>query len=49
MSRMKLETISVHQEEDFEFCFKDGDLFWGHAILVRGNLKKGIENAEIAG
>jgi hypothetical protein len=48
-SKMKLESISMEPNGDFEFWFDDGDLFWGHAIRVSGNLSDGPTDAEIAG
>jgi hypothetical protein len=40
-SRITLETISVATNGEFEFWYNDGDLFWGHSIVVRGNLENG--------
>ena len=36
-------------EQDFEVWFADGDLFWGHEILVYGNWKDGPLYAEMHG
>mgnify|MGYP000913203637 FL=1 len=36
--RLTLESITVMDLGDIEFWFNDGDLFWGHSILVSGNL-----------
>lgn len=47
--RIELQSISMDEEGWFEFCFGDDDLFWGHAILVRGTLEDGPEDADIAG
>jgi hypothetical protein len=47
--RMRLEAISINEGGNFEFCFADGNLFWGHVILVRGNLTEGPTGADIAG
>jgi hypothetical protein len=41
VSRITLEMISVASEGDFEFWYNDGDLFFGHSIVVRGNLELG--------
>ncbi|MBD3675217.1 MAG: DUF2262 domain-containing protein [Planctomycetaceae bacterium] len=38
LERMELVAISVDDEE-FEFSYDDGDLFWGHMIYARGNLR----------
>jgi hypothetical protein len=47
--RMKLESISISGDGDFEFWHNDGDLFWGHSIQIRGNLKEGLTDADIPG
>jgi len=44
-SKTKLESISIESNGDFEFWFDDGDLFWGHAIRVCGNLSGGPKDA----
>lgn len=46
---MKLDSISVQPEGDFEIFFFDGDMFWGHCIIVRGNTKGEFFSADIAG
>ena len=48
-SRMTLESISVDPDGRFEFFFNDGDLFWGHIIVVSGTLANGPTDADIAG
>lgn len=48
-TRMKLETITVYPDEEFEFWHHDGDLFWGHSILISGNLTDGPYYADIPG
>src|SRR3954467_7230172 len=47
--RMRLESISVNGDGSFEFFHDDGDLFWGHTIIVGGNLRDGPTSAQIAG
>lgn len=49
VSQMTLESISVHPDGSFEFWHDDGDLFWGHSIVVRGNLADGPTDADIPG
>jgi hypothetical protein len=49
LSRMILESISVYNDGRFEFWHNDGDLFWGHAIQVRGNTRDGLTGADICG
>lgn len=46
---MKLDSISVYPEGDFEVFFFDGDMFWGHSIIVSGNINGDLNSAEIAG
>lgn len=48
-ARMKLQTITVHSDGAFEFWHDDGDLFWGHAIMVSGTLSKGLTNVDTPG
>ena len=48
-AQMKLESISVDPAGGFEFWFNDGDLFWGHTILVSGTLTDGPNDAGIHG
>jgi hypothetical protein len=46
---MSLTSVTVKGSGDFEFWFNDGDLFWGHDIMVEGNLKEGPTDAGIHG
>lgn len=46
---MELESISVYSEGDFEIFFSDGDMFWGHCIIVDGNVNGVLNSADIAG
>ncbi len=39
---MSLESIVLYDEDNFEFYFDNGDLFWGHYIQVFGNIKDGL-------
>lgn len=49
-SRISISEISVSAEDDeFELYYDDDDLFWGHVILVSGNLTDGFSDATIAG
>ena len=36
--RIKLESISIDEEGEFEAWYSDGDLFLGHSIRVEGSL-----------
>ncbi len=49
LRRMTLTSISVSSDGEFEFWYDDGDLFWGHSIMVSGDLKDGPSNAGIHG
>jgi hypothetical protein len=48
-SRMTLDSITVSPDGDFEFLHNDGDLFYGHAISISGNLEEGPNDADIPG
>lgn len=47
--RMKLKEITVAPDGSFDFWYDDGDIFWGHAIQISGNLLEGPTNADIPG
>lgn len=49
IKKIKLERISVFIKNKFEFCFDDNEIFWGHSIIVYGNLEKGLIKAEVEG
>ncbi|WP_087026554.1 DUF2262 domain-containing protein [Thaumasiovibrio subtropicus] len=49
ISAMKLDSITVYPDGEFEFWHNDGDLFWGHSILVSGSLAEGPNDADIPG
>jgi Uncharacterized protein conserved in bacteria len=46
---MKLDSINVSPDGDFEIFFFDGDMFWGHCIIVDGNISGDFTSAYIAG
>ncbi|MCA0457370.1 MAG: DUF2262 domain-containing protein [Chloroflexi bacterium] len=48
-ARMSLESISIYIEGGFAFWHDDGDLFFGHSILVTGNLQDGPTDTDIPG
>jgi hypothetical protein len=48
-AKMALDCISVKEDGSFTFWHKDGDMFWGHSIEVRGTLNKGPTSADIPG
>lgn len=45
MSRMRLAEISMDEDGSFSFWYDDGDLFFGHTIVVAGNLTDGPTDA----
>jgi hypothetical protein len=46
---MALESISIGPRGDFEFWLKDGDLFGGHSIVIRGSMKSGPKSVGLEG
>jgi len=48
-SLLKLQDIVVKKDGKIEFWFDDGDLFWGHAICVKGSLADGMISAVLEG
>lgn len=49
MERLAPEAIQIGPDGSFDFWFNDGQLFWGHAIHVTGDLTNGPANAEMEG
>ena len=47
--RLRMESVVVEADGDYEFWLDDGGLFAGHSILVRGSVSDGLSDAEIAG
>jgi hypothetical protein len=47
--RMILESISIAPDGKVSFYHNDGDLFWGHCILVTMDSENNFIDAEIAG
>ena len=47
--RMKINSIVVEADGEFEFEFEDDDMFWGHSIVVYGNISGELDRADIAG
>ena len=41
--------ISFDGGGDFTIYYADDDMFWGHSVIVDGNIKTGFESASIAG
>lgn len=49
ISKLELSSISVSSNGDFTIYFYDGDMFWGHVIIVEGNVNGTFDSAYIAG
>lgn len=49
VSRIALESIVLYEGDRFEAYFNDGDLFWGHSIVVSGTIADGPQEAATAG
>ena len=49
MTRLTFDAIGVNANRRGEFFLRDGDLFWGHAVLVTWNEAQGFTSADIAG
>ncbi|GLF91235.1 membrane protein [Bacillus safensis] len=49
MDRMSFESLHVYPDGEFEVYCHDGDLFWGHVIIVTGNINGTFQDAHIAG
>jgi hypothetical protein len=49
VQRLSVESLVVYADQSCEIYFKDGDLFWGHTVLVSWNPEEGFHDAGIAG
>ncbi len=49
VARLAPQSVCIDAQGAFEFCFFDGDLFWGHAVMIDGSLESGPTRANIAG
>jgi hypothetical protein len=49
LSRMKLDAIAMSSDGHFDFWHDDGDLFWGHAIQIYGDLVSGPTGIDTPG
>lgn len=47
--KLSLQSLRIDEHGAFDFCFADGDLFFGHSIMVEGSLHQGATKAYIAG
>lgn len=48
-SRLTLISICISPDGEFDFWFNDGNLFWGHSIVIVGNFQNGLTDAQLAG
>lgn len=46
---ISVENIGFHPDGTYDVHFSDGDLFWGHSIVVTGSLASGPKHANIEG
>lgn len=47
--RISICDMVIHLDGDFEIYYNDDDMFWGHVIIVSGNINGEFEDADIAG
>jgi len=47
--RMTLESISINTDGPVSLYYQDGDLFWGHTIVVRMGADHAFKDADVAG
>lgn len=48
-NRILLTSITISSDGDLEFYFYDDDMFYGHTIIVNGNISGTFTSADIAG
>ena len=47
---MSINSIGFDMDGNFSAYYNDDDMFWGHSIVIYGNIKTGkFESAEIIG
>ena len=49
MKRLEISEVCVSPDGDFELFYNDDDMFYGHVIIVSGNIEVGLDSADIAG
>ena len=47
--RLIISEVCVSTDGDFEIYYDDDNMFWGHVVIVSGNIETGFEDAYIAG
>lgn len=47
--RLIISEVCVSTDGNFEIFYDDDDMFWGHVVIVSGNIETGIDDAYMAG
>lgn len=47
--RLIISEVCISTDGDFELFYEDDDMFWGHVVIVSGNIENGIDDATMAG
>jgi len=47
--RITITSISIDGDGQYQIYFNDDDMFWGHCVVVSGQVDSGIESAEMMG
>lgn len=47
--RLSVSELCISTDGDFEIFYDDDDMFWGHVIIVSGNVDDGLNDATFAG
>ena len=47
--RLIISEVCVSTKGYFELFYEDDDMFWGHVVIVSGNIENGIDDAVMAG
>jgi hypothetical protein len=48
-ARIQLDSVLIYADGSFEFLYDDGDIFYGHTIVVSGSLAEGPGDVDISG
>lgn len=49
IKRLEISEVCASPDGDFELFYNDDDMFFGHVIIVSGNIEDGFDSANIAG
>ncbi len=49
LRRLQLTSLSIGLDGRFEFYHDDGDLFYGHCIIIGGSLAEGVDDSQLFG